>query len=582
MCGIFLAIPKDNSRINRKSCQEALDYLKKRGPDWHFTSLEKRKFFGQTILSMTGTTVGKKESHVSNNKRYLILFNGEIYNYKRLARKYNINLKETHSDTYLLVNSFNSKNVINFFSELDGMFSIVIYDRFKDKVYIARDIQGEKTLHLYEDKNFILVSSEINAIKIFLKKNKLSYYWLQTYLNTRHFLQLDKTIYKNIKIIEPGEILEIKSNSKITKLDKMNIHDLISEKIYYKNLIRNEEDLVNELDYIFKKNIKEMVPNKRDFCSILSGGVDSSLVSYYLSKISKPQSYLSINHIGKDKISNQIGYFKKYFGNNIKSLKVNEKKYYENLIESLKICSSPINSHDFPGKLILAREAKLLGSKAIFGGDGADELFGGYETYRKKINKIKDNNSDYSKYFRNKIKFSNNKDYFKTQLLNRWNKCLDSYHFLKNGEERNRLAMMLNDSSIQLSSVGLRGCDLMFMNYSIESRSLFLRKDVIKFALNLPLKFKINKNKRDRLGTKIILKKLFIKYFSKKLLLPKQGFSGFPNETTSRLGNPKKFRINSIIKKNKKNDLVRFFRNKEINWKITNLEYFLRLNSNDI
>ena len=190
---------------------------------------------------------------------------------------------------------------------------------------------------------------------------------------------------------------------------------------------------------------------------------------------------------------------------------MNEKQYYENLIESLKICSSPINSHDFPGKLILAREAKLLGSKAIFGGDGADELFGGYETYRKKINKLKENNSDYSKYFKNKIKFSDSRDFFKIQLLNRWNKCLDAYHFLKNSEEKNRLAMMLNDSSIQLSSVGLRGCDLMFMNYSIESRSLFLRKDVIKFALNLPLKFKINLNKKKGLGTKIILKKLFIK-----------------------------------------------------------------------
>lgn len=582
MCGIFLAIPKDNSQVNYQSCEAALNYLKKRGPDWHFTSLEKRKFFGQTILSMTGTKVGNKEFHISNNKRFLILFNGEIYNYKRIAKKYNINLKKTHSDTYVLVNSFNPNNIIDFFSELDGMFSIVIYDRFEDKVFIARDMQGEKTLHLYEDKNCILISSEINAIKIYLNKNTISYYWLQTYLNTRHFLQFDKTIYKNIKIIEPGEILEIKSNFKINRLHKINIHDLISEEIYYKNLKRNEDDLVNELDFIFKKNIKEMIPEKRNFCSILSGGVDSSLVSYYLSKISKPQNYLTINHIGKDKISNQINLFKKHFGNKIKSLKVNEKRYYENLIESLKVCSSPINSHDFPGKLILAREAKLLGSKAIFGGDGADELFGGYETYRKKINKIKDNNSDYSRYFKNGIKFSDNKDYFKIQLLNSWNKCLDSYHFLKNSENKNRLAMMLNDSSIQLSSVGLRGCDLMFMNYSIESRSLFLRKDVIKFALNLPLKFKINLDKKDKLGTKIILKKLFIKYFSKKLLLPKQGFSGFPNETKKRLGDSKKFKINKIIKKNKKIDFMKLLKNKEIEWKITNLEYFLRLNSDDI
>ena len=87
--------------------------------------------------------------------------------------------------------------------------------------------------------------------------------------------------------------------------------------------------------------------------------------------------------------------------------------------------------------------------------------------------------------------------------------------------------MMLNDSSIQLSSVGLRGCDLMFMNYSVESRSLFLRKDIIKFALNLPLKFKIDLNRRNSIGTKILLKRLFIKYFSKELLFQSKDLQAF-------------------------------------------------------
>ena len=128
---------------------------------------------------------------------------------------------------------------------------------------------------------------------------------------------------------------------------------------------------------------------------------------------------------------------------------------------------------------------------------------------------------------------------------------------------------MLNDSSIQLSSVGLRGCDLMFMNYSVESRSLFLRKDIIKFALNLPLKFKIDLNRRNSIGTKILLKRLFIKYFSKELLFPKQGFAGFPNETKKKLGKFKKFKILKILKKNKKKINIEGLskRNKSLNGK---------------
>lgn len=490
-------------------------------------------------------------------------------------------LKKSYSDTYVLVNSFSSDKIDKFFSELDGMFSIIIYDRFKDKIYISRDRQGEKTLHIFENEKLILISSEINSIKLFLKESKINYYWLQTYFNSRHFIQLENTIYDKIKTIEPGEILEI-NNNKIQKIGKIKIHDLISKDIFNRNMKKNVSELTEELDEIFKTNIKEMIPINRSYCSILSGGVDSSLVSHYLSRICNPKKYLTINHINKDKISNSIHLFKPFFGNKIQQLKISEDNYYKFLQKSLKICSSPINSHDFPGKLILAKQAKALKAKAIFGGDGADELFGGYETYRRKITNYLSNNSDYTKYIDWGIKFSNSENIFKNKLHKNWKKCLETYHFIKNREEKNRLSMMLNDSSIQLSSVGLRGCDLMFMNYSVESRSLFLRKDVIKFALNLPLKFKIDLNRKNIFGTKILLKRLFIKYFSKKLLFPKQGFAGFPNETKKKLGEFKNFKILKILKKNKKKiNIKRISKgNKELEWKIINTEQFLRINEN--
>ena len=83
----------------------------------------------------------------------------------------------------------------------------------------------------------------------------------------------------------------------------------------------------------------------------------------------------------------------------------------------------------------------------------------------------------------------------------------------------------------------------MSMSYSIEPRSIFLRKSIMKFALNLPIRFKIDTSKNSKLRSKILLKKLFIKYFSKKLIFKKQGFSGFPNEMASYLGKYTKYEI---------------------------------------
>jgi asparagine synthetase B (glutamine-hydrolysing) len=109
---------------------------------------------------------------------------------------------------------------------------------------------------------------------------------------------------------------------------------------------------------------------------------------------------------------------------------------------------------------------------------------------------------------------------------------------------------------------------------SVETRSLFLRKEIIQFALNLPLKFKISKNTKS-LSTKIILKKLFIKNFSEQLIYPKQGFSGFPNEMGKVLGNHKKYLIKDFLKIQNFNKVIKSS-NRATLWKIYNTEFFLR------
>ena len=583
MCGIFTVIPKKNKKINLSKCISSLNKLKRRGPDWSFHKVINNVFFGQTVLSMTGNEKKNISNHISRSQNFFLNYNGEIYNYKSLKKEFTKNIFSNNlSDTNILINLFDIKKYTEINKLLDGMYAYVVSDKKRKKIYISRDPQGEKSLFKFENRENIIISSEIEPILNYTNYKDIDTDVLSTYFNSRHFIQFEKTIYKDIKIIEPGDLIEIDLNKLTTrKINNLSIRSYVSEKQFTRNLNRSEDDLLDELDHLIKKNLLEMIPEKRSFASVVSGGIDSSLVSAYLDEISDPKKFFSINHVNKDYISNKIYKFNKYFSKKITSIRVHEKKYLENLEISTKICSGPINSHDFVGKLILAEETKKNNCKAIFGGDGADELFGGYETYIQNIKNRKKNYSNYTKILNHDF-FDKNKEfkYFENKLKNNWNKSLESYDFVKNNVEKNRLAMMLIDSSVQLPSVGLRGSDLMSMYYSVESRSLFLRKEIVKFSLNLPLKYKIDFSNKKKVLTKVLLKKLFVKKFEKKLLFRKQGFSGFPNEVGKYLGLYKNFKIHKYFSRlhyKSIKDISSTFK-----WKIFNTEFFIKFYEKNI
>ena len=583
MCGIFTVIPKKNKKINLSKCISSLNKLKRRGPDWSFHKVINNVFFGQTVLSMTGNEKKNISNHISRSQNFFLNYNGEIYNYKSLKKEFTKDIFSNNlSDTNILINLFDIKKYTEINKLLDGMYAYVVSDKKRKKIYISRDPQGEKSLFKFENRENIIISSEIEPILNYTNYKDIDTDVLSTYFNSRHFIQFEKTIYKDIKIIEPGDLIEIDLNKLTTrKINNLSIRSYVSEKQFTRNLNRSEDDLLDELDHLIKKNLLEMIPEKRSFASVVSGGIDSSLVSAYLDEISDPKKFFSINHVNKDYISNKIYKFNKYFSKKITSIRVHEKKYLENLEISTKICSGPINSHDFVGKLILAEETKKNNCKAIFGGDGADELFGGYETYIQNIKNRKKNYSNYTKILNHDF-FDKNKEfkYFENKLKNNWNKSLESYDFVKNNVEKNRLAMMLIDSAVQLPSVGLRGSDLMSMYYSVESRSLFLRKEIVKFSLNLPLKYKIDFSNKKKVLTKVLLKKLFVKKFEKKLLFRKQGFSGFPNEVGKYLGLYKNFKIHKYFSRlhyKSIKDISSTFK-----WKIFNTEFFIKFYEKNI
>jgi asparagine synthase (glutamine-hydrolysing) len=287
MCGIFNVFNKKKAPLDPHRCRRALAKLYMRGPDFSYNYFpENYLFLGQTVLSLVGEPKSGDNSYLwSKNKRHYISFNGEVYNFESLHEKYlknKISINEQTVDTEILVNLFEELPVVKLHTELDGMYAFTVFDLALKKLIIGRDLQGEKTLYIFEDEEFVIISSQIDAILDFTGKLDLDKEVLQDYFFTRHFLQIERTVFKGIRQLRPGTIESLDlTNGKFSKISEQTPFDLIDQEIYLKNEKRDFSDLINELDDILRKNVKEMIPHNRKFGSVISGGIDSSLLTAY-------------------------------------------------------------------------------------------------------------------------------------------------------------------------------------------------------------------------------------------------------------------------------------------------------------
>ena len=158
MCGIFIAINKNKAPLDQNRCNKSLELMKYRGPDWSFSKLIKKNiYFGQNVLSMTGKNVKNDKIFQSKYKNFILLLNGEIYNYEELSQLINIRHNQNLTDTEVLVNLAESKTTKQINRLIDGMYVYALFDEIKNELTITRDPQGEKSLYYYEDSKIILI-----------------------------------------------------------------------------------------------------------------------------------------------------------------------------------------------------------------------------------------------------------------------------------------------------------------------------------------------------------------------------------------------------------------------------------------
>jgi asparagine synthase (glutamine-hydrolysing) len=575
MCGIFGFNWNDSILFKKMS-----DSQEHRGPDSSGKFEDGLVSLGHRRLSIIDLSKDGNQPIFNEKNSKLIVFNGEIYNYrelrKELSRKHTF---KTQTDTEVILHLYEEKGV-NCLNFLEGVYSFCIYDIKKKELFIARDPLGVKPLYYYFDEEKFIFSSEIKSILKANIKTEISKESIAKYLRF-HYIPDSSTLFSNIYKLEPGFYLNFNLFKK--KLYKKKYWFLREKKIN-KSELEYIEELKKLLEYIIKIQMISDVP----VGFYLSGGLDSSLVAAMASKVSSRKIHTFTVSFG-EKYHNELRYANKV-AKHINSYH-NEFILDENLVlkEFNKITEyygEPVGEGGAIPNYFLSKFVSNRGIKVVLAGEGGDEVFGGYDYYKlfERLNTI---HKFIPEFIRKKIKFilpekyksiisiqSKEFDFLNNNFVMKYFDNTEIENLLgikrtkiKVNQEGDFIKNFFNkcqyfDIKTQLSECFNTKFDRTTMANSIEGRVPLQSPKLVKYAMNIPPKFKFKNNTE-----KYILKKVAEDYLPKEIVSRKKEGYATPMESWVRI----KFK-DEILKSLKNSKLVKdgIFNKKEVSKIIDN------------
>lgn len=548
MCGIAGFISRKWSANDLKKVTNRLTH---RGPDaeGYFFDESNGVGLGHRRLSILDLSDLANQPFYSHDRRYVMVFNGEIYNYREVATKYNISAY-TSSDTEVILEAF-AKKGIDCLNDFNGMFSIAIWDQVDRKLWVIRDRFGVKPLVYYYRNNDFAFASELKALLQLPVERKIDTSSLQDYLFLE-YIPSSKSILQDFKKLPPGHYAVLQDNNLTVKP----YYNFI-EKIQPRPLpVFKEQNVMDEFESLLQSSVKYRQISDVPVGAFLSGGTDSSLIC----AVFQQQNQLPVKTftIGFDVADfDESDYASKVAG----ILHTDHRQFRLTDKDSLGIVERLAEYYDEPfsapsciPSYLVCHEARKVVTVAM-SGDGGDELFMGYGYYDlyKKIKKIYKIDPGIGRNILGAVfsfgdnRFQRASRLFKLPakdlLVHLWaeqqysfsereiSKLMGSQYEASDIRDSWRKAdamkiheyekISLFDIEEYLAHNLLYKMDSASMANSLEVRNPYLDYRLMEFAYNLPLEYKIRNGE-----TKYLMKKLLEKYLPNDLVYRKKW--GFP------------------------------------------------------
>ena len=576
MCGFVGYINKNIDQVDPLMIKKMMDLQRHRGPDDAglalFSSEENSSIsydqndlkildtknnynnynwgIGFNRLSVIDTSKNGHQPMSNKEKSIYIMFNGEIYNAFELKKELissNYNFK-SKTDTEIILILYEMFGLEYTLQKLNGMFTICILDLKKKKIFLARDRFGIKPLYYIFNEDFFSFSSEIKSFlaiknfKFILNKKHLSEYFIFKYL------AFPNTLIHGVNLLQPGQIIEY-DNHQIKKTTYFDFKNFVVKKdTENKKLITLEKKL--------EQSIKSQLMSDVNLGCQLSGGIDSSLITFFAKKYSKKIETFSI--LFKEKNLTEENFIKEVINklNLVNHSDIfNYKNFYKDLCSSIWSFDAPLSQINSVGLLNLAKLAKTK-VKVLLSGEGADEIHGGYPRLTR-INFFNFLNNIHKKkllpltFLSKRFKIFKFSKYFQLDTndiiilsssvhslkdiknlipnINIENGLHSRRKLIKEIQLPNKQKNLIYEMKTYMHDLFIKQ-DKMTMAHSIENRVPFLDNDLVDYSLsflgNSNFDYSLLKNINKK--TKKYLKQISTKYFGKSFSYrSKSGFS-FP------------------------------------------------------
>ena len=577
MCGLVGILDPYEFRLDsaRLQIERMLNQINHRGPDGSGTYYDPEVglAFGHRRLSIIDLSDNGKQPMASSSGRFVIVYNGEIYNFMEIKNQL---LLEQHelalrgdSDTEILLQAIEVWGLEKTLDEINGMFAFALYDKSDRSITLVRDRIGEKPLYYSTENGKLYFSSELKSFRELRHlRGNIDRNALVSYL--RHgYVPASKTIFEGIKKLEPGSLIRVRNQDGRLKVGQVKSYWSLKPKSQSSEVgcVDKLDEKISLISNLLEDSVRSRLVSDVPLGALLSGGIDSSLIVALMQKnsINPIKTYT----VGFSELefneADSARAISKYLGTDHTEIIVSQSDALE-LVSQIPrtFCEPFADSSQLPTMLVYSKAKENV--SVCLSGDGGDELFGGYQRYydalvfNKKVDSI-------PHFLRSTLACSLSKisafsDYKKVSRLSsiqkkigRFSKCLNSpisksvyLRYLSHWVEPANLVVSGEEDFDVFENLGVSTSELDFLttmryvdalNYlpddilvkldrasmsaSVEGRLPFLDFRLVELAFQL--------NSRDLIvgnTTKALLREVSYKHISKSLLdRPKKGF-GIP------------------------------------------------------